>query len=774
MTDFLNTTFGITRKPIMRFAAFLFFLLSMALTATPAASQVPWPEHRPDTDRYPLNLHFEIAETPPQPLYGYVPPTVDLSHLTAIQPAGVRSTKLPTQFDWRDQGKVTPVRNQDPCGTCWIFGTMASLESTVLMKEGTAYDFSEQSVALCVDRSWTDLYDEPDDPCDAGGNSILAAEVLIKKGAVSETCAPYDTGDLRCDGSCACDTCAPIKRVDGYRLVTDDAADIDVVKNALLDHGPLIASFHHNSACQYVDSEWGTIYDCYPSPPQVNHCISLVGWNDAVPHPNPNHPGTGAWLVKNSWGEGHGDAGYAYLAYNSSRTVEVAYLQYGDHDPSEELLYWDEAGFVYFLPALDSTAWMASVFQTAQAQLLTRVEFWTTSNSAEYVIYVWNERFGSELARQSGTTEEFGYYSVAIKPPVPLDVGQDFTIGVRMRTPGFPNPLAAEGPYEAAGIDPPIQSNVSFFREADWVPWRDLSEVGRNGCLRARLSDDLSNRAPVISGVPDLTVPMDAAAENATDLWAYADDREDGDADLTFRVSNVPSAGAGVSVDGRYLAVMPTAGFTGTTEVRVEVQDTAGLTDTDSLVVTIEAVQKPRVVYLPLITKMNLRNGDFEDGSSGWRTYSTHGRDVISTELPAGVTPHGGRWAAWLGDANKEESYIEQAVTVPAERPHLIYWQWIDSPDVCGFDLAGANVDGAVVDQYDLCEAENTGGWVKHAVDLSDYAGKPIELRIWVRTDDWLESNLFVDDVAFTTPDAVANDQTVRPLLLPLALTGGR
>lgn len=50
---------------------------------------------------------------------------------------------LPERFDLRDQGVVTSVKLQSPWGSCWTFGTLASLESNVLLRGGTAPDGGE-------------------------------------------------------------------------------------------------------------------------------------------------------------------------------------------------------------------------------------------------------------------------------------------------------------------------------------------------------------------------------------------------------------------------------------------------------------------------------------------------------------------------------------------------------------------------------------------------------------------------------------------------------
>jgi len=151
-------------------------------------------------------------------------------------------------------------------------------------------------------------------------------------------------------------------------------------------------------------------------------------------------------------------------------------------------------------------------------------------------------------------------------------------------------------------------------------------------------------------------------------------------------------------------------------------------------------------------------NGDFEDGATGWDEYSTHGWDVIvsTSALPEYVAPHSGDWAVWLGGDYDETSQVRQQVDVPAGAPYLTYWHWIDSADLCGYDRAGVNIADTAVDEYWLCAAENTGGWVEHSVDLSDYAGQSVLLTIYSVTDSSLNSNLFVDDVSIHSSDPTA------------------
>ena len=135
-----------------------------------------------------LSIGFtEYLNNPSKFSYGYIPSPFEMHHLKQIIPNKyLEVDSLPSQFDWRTQNKVTPVKNQQTCGTCWVFGTTSVLESKVLISEGVEYDFSEQGVTLCSDKSWKYLFDESTDPCMAGGWSYLAAETFIRKGAKLE------------------------------------------------------------------------------------------------------------------------------------------------------------------------------------------------------------------------------------------------------------------------------------------------------------------------------------------------------------------------------------------------------------------------------------------------------------------------------------------------------------------------------------------------------------------------------------------------------------
>ncbi len=227
-------------------------------------------------------------------------------------------------------------------------------------------------------------------------------------------------------------------------------------------------------------------------------------------------------------------------------------------------------------------------------------------------------------------------------------------------------------------------------------------------------------------------------------------------------------------VSGNQLTATILAGdiaLPGTYSVTVSVNHaTYGTIDTTAQ--TVSAFSSVKRIYLPAIMKnyastplIPLQNGDFESGRTVWTEFSSGGFPlIINSGFPTGVAPHGGSWAAWLGGAPNETSYIQQSVTVPPGSSTLSYWHWAASAETeCTFDFAFVRVNGSTVDTFGLCSSTNTGGWVKRTIDLAAYAGQTVQLQFRAETDFSVNSNWFIDDVAFGS-SGMTFDQVERPL----------
>ena len=78
----------------------------------------------------------------------------------ATIPSGFIPTVLPSSYDLRNEGYVTPPKNQGSCGSCWAFATYGSIESYWLKTISETHDLSENNL----------IYGHGfiDDPCSGG------------------------------------------------------------------------------------------------------------------------------------------------------------------------------------------------------------------------------------------------------------------------------------------------------------------------------------------------------------------------------------------------------------------------------------------------------------------------------------------------------------------------------------------------------------------------------------------------------------------------------
>ena len=211
---------------------------------------------------------------------GLLPIPDDLNkRISLYSPSG--PVALPTSYDWRNLNGTTPTRNQASCGACWAFAATAQMESHTYIYDGRIEDYSEQAVMDC----------NPWGLGCGGGNSVAAYSVFMNYGAVAESCVPYLASSPH---TCTQTSCESLAKMSGYSFVSNT---ITSIKTAIYNDGPVYTSiFAHDNLFNYTSGCYNADYTDTP-----NHAVLIVGWDDN------GCAGNGAWIIKNSWGEGWGD-----------------------------------------------------------------------------------------------------------------------------------------------------------------------------------------------------------------------------------------------------------------------------------------------------------------------------------------------------------------------------------------------------------------------------------------------------------------------------------
>ena len=127
------------------------------------------------------------------------------------------SETFPEKFDLRDKGVVTPVKFQNPWGTCWGFSAIAAAETSILSSMGKTYeetglDLSEHQLTYFVNTYLNDgssqdgegihMYEEYEGSEELNtGNEMFAATSVFSMGigVVDEDTIPYRGKNSKAD-----------------------------------------------------------------------------------------------------------------------------------------------------------------------------------------------------------------------------------------------------------------------------------------------------------------------------------------------------------------------------------------------------------------------------------------------------------------------------------------------------------------------------------------------------------------------------------------------
>ncbi|HJS30061.1 MAG TPA: hypothetical protein VJ768_10590, partial [Anaerolineales bacterium] len=344
-------------------------------------------------------------------------------------------------------------------------------------------------------------------------------------------------------------------------------------------------------------------------------------------------------------------------------------------------------------------------------------------------------------------------------------------------------PVISKGGLPCYSSQPPAPPIVNPGFESGPTGWTEYSDQGRqlivNSGFPSGVTPHGGSWAAWLGGAGPETsqIRQNVSVSPATPYlgyWQWIDSDEAGSCGNSARVwvdgtlIDIYDLCASTDTSGWVKHVVNLGAYTGQT-VELTIGAIIGPGNSSNLFVDDFSFQTmPPVLPTPTpFPAIPIANPGFEDGQTGWTQFPDG--MIINSGFPPGVTPHSGSWAAWLGGDNNGTWWLiqETSVTVPAAAPYLAYWHWIDSEDVCGgfpHDYARVWVDGAFVDDYELCSGNNTSGWELHVVDLTAYSGQLVELSFNVATYSDLISNLFVDDVAFQSSPGAGSSPPATPL----------
>ncbi|KAI4335206.1 hypothetical protein L6164_013875 [Bauhinia variegata] len=196
---------------------------------------------------------------------------------------------LPETKDWREEGIVTPVKNQGRCGSCWTFSTTGSLEAAYAQAFGKNISLSEQQLVDCAG-AFNNF------GCHGGLPSQAFEYIKYNGGLETEEAYPYTAKDGECKFS-----------AENVATQVLDSVNItlgaeDELKHAVGLVRPVSVAYQVVNDFRFYNKGVYTSDTCGNTPSDVNHAVVAVGYGveDGVPY----------WLIKNSWGADWGDHGY--------------------------------------------------------------------------------------------------------------------------------------------------------------------------------------------------------------------------------------------------------------------------------------------------------------------------------------------------------------------------------------------------------------------------------------------------------------------------------
>jgi len=419
---------------------------------------------------------------------------------------------LPSTYDLRDDGYVTSVKSQQG-GTCWTHGTMAAIESNLLITNAwtAAGEAGEPDMAEYHLDWWNGFNWEHND--DTTPTAQIGNGLQVHQGGDYRVATAYIS---RGDGAVRGVDCpennepAPARSLESYHYyyVRDvewytagsngnDISNIDTIKSALMESGAMGTCYYHTSAYKYPNH-----YQPESTTQAPNHSVAIVGWDDSKTFDSAptQPPGTGGWLCKNSWGTGTGDGGYFWISYydkHAGHDPQMGAVSFKNVEPMQysNVYYHDTHGW---RRTLENVSKAFNAFTADGDDPLKSVSFYTAADNVSYTVRVYDTFAGGALSEEigsaTGTIDVTGFHTVDLETLVAMEDGEDFFILVELSNGGqaidctstVPVLLGAPAVTDGSIVSDAAAGESFYFDGTNWVDLQGLALFLEDDDLPAR------------------------------------------------------------------------------------------------------------------------------------------------------------------------------------------------------------------------------------------------------------------------------------------------